>query len=393
MSDKFAHRSATKAVKVADAGGKDVFVKQMRHSFLFGCSEFSVLPYVAGEMSKQEAKEAEKRYGHMAEIFNSVTLPFYWGNYEPQQGKPDAVRMAAAAKHLKDRGITLKGHPLCWHTVCAPWLLEMTNDEIYNTQIARIHRDVAAFAGLIDTWDVINEAVIMPLFNRYDNGITRICKERGRISLIKDLFAAAREANPKATLLINDFQTSTSYDILIEGLLEADVPIDAIGIQSHMHQGSWAIEKTEEILHRFSRFGLPLHFTEVTLVSGEIMPKHIVDLNDFAPEEWPSNPEGEARQAAEAAAFYDILFAHPLVEAITWWNFHDGLWLNAPSGLLNKTNNPKPAYNALHKRIKGDWWTAEHKLVTNSNGEVAVTGIKGDYIATCDGQETMFTIE
>ena len=123
------------------------------------------------------------------------------------------------------------------------------------------------------------------------------------------------------------------------------------------------------------------------------MPKHIVDLNDFTPEDWPSNLEGEARQAAEAATFYDILFVHPLVEVITWWNFHDGLWLNAPSGLLSKTSDPKPAYDALHKRIKGDWWTAEQKLTTNDNGEVVVTGIKGDYVAVCDGREIAFTIE
>ena len=39
-------------------------------------------------------------------------------------------------------------------------------------------------------------------------------------------------------------------------------------IQSHMHQGYWGVDKTLEILERFS--GLtPIHFTEVTLVSGK----------------------------------------------------------------------------------------------------------------------------
>ena len=392
MSDRFTHRIGSAVVKIGNQEGKGVTVKQLRHKFLFGCSEFSTLPYAAGEMDQQASALAEKRYGHLLELFNSVTLPFYWGRYEPKQGQPDTKRMSAAAKYLKDKGITLKGHPLCWHTVCADWLMDMTNDEIFNTQIARIHRDVTAYAGVIDMWDVINEAVIMPIFDRYDNGITRICKERGRISLIKDLFKAAREANPKATLLINDFDMSTSYDILVEGLLEADVPIDAIGLQSHMHQGHWPQEKTEDVLERFSRFGLPLHFTEISMLSGQLMPKHFTDLNDFTSQDWPSDAEGEARQAEEAGKFYDNLFAHPLVESITWWSFHDGLWLNAPSGLLSRTSDPKPAYKALHKRIKGDWWTAEQKLITNGNGEVAVTGIKGDYVAICDGCETTFSI-
>ena len=31
-------------------------------------------------------------------------------------------------------------------------------------QLDRIYRDVTDFAGLVDIWDVINEAVIMPIF-------------------------------------------------------------------------------------------------------------------------------------------------------------------------------------------------------------------------------------
>jgi len=393
-NDRFAHRRGTRTVKVAGAAGgnKPVTVKQVRHGFLFGCAEFSTLPYVNKEMEPAAAAEAEKRFGYMADLFNSVTLPFYWGRYEAEQGKPDQARTENAARWLKDRGMILKGHPLCWHTVCAPWLLNMSDDEIFQTQLARIRRDVTAFKGLIDMWDVINEAVIMPVFDKYDNGITRICKARGRIKLIRDLFAEARSSSSTATLLINDFETSVAYDILIEGLLEAGVPIKVIGIQSHMHQGYWGIEKTEEILTRFSRFGLPLHFTEVSLVSGDIMPPEIVDLNDFQVDSWPSHAQGEARQAEEAAMFYESLFAHPLVEAVTWWSFMDGLWLGAPSGLLDKNSEPKPAYQALHRRIKGDWWSGELRLAANADGEISVSGFRGDYVATCEGQETRFSI-
>ena len=387
----FLHRTGTKTVNVE--GIDSVAVKMLRHKFLFGCSEFSTLPYAAGEMDAESKAMAEKRYDHLTELLNFVTLPFYWGRYEPTQGKPDAARMEAAARYLKGRNITLKGHPLCWHTVCADWLMEMDNDTVLKTQLERIYRDISAFAGLIDIWDVINEAVIMPLFDKYDNAITRLCKERGRIKLIRDLFAQARAAGKNATLLINDFETSESYDILVEGLLEAGVPIDAIGIQSHMHQGFWGVEKTKEILERFSRFGLPLHFTEVSLVSGEIMPREIVDLNDHKVDSWPSAPEGEARQAAEAVTFYETLFAHPLTASVTWWSFHDGLWLGAPSGLLDKNSDPKPVYHALHKKIKGEWWTGEQHFMPDANGTITVTGYKGDYVAVCNGKEILFTID
>ena len=387
------HRKGSTTVHVPGSNLKPVIVKQICHSFLFGCSEFTVLPYANNEMDAAEAQEAAKRFGHMTELFNSVTLPFYWGRFEPERGKPDTQRTLVAAKWLKEQGMTtLKGHPLCWHTVCAPWLLELSDDEIYEVQMERIHRDITGFKGLIDMWDVINEAVIMPLFNKYDNGVTRLCKARGRIKLIRDLFKEARAANPDATLLINDFETSEAYDILIEGLLEAGVPIDVIGIQSHMHQGCWSPEKRDEILERFSRFNLPLHFTEVTLVSGHIMPKEIVDLNDYQIDSWPSTPEGEARQARETVDFYEALFAHPLVQSITWWSYTDGRWLGAPSGLLDLKSDPKPVYNELHKRIKGEWWSGEKIYTADVNGNIAVDGFKGEYVAVCDGREIGFVI-
>ena len=61
---------------------------------------------------------------------------------------------------------------------------------------------------------------------------------------------------------------SADYEHLIEDCLDAGIRIDALGLQSHMHQGYWGVEKTLGILERFARFGLPIHFTETTLVSG-----------------------------------------------------------------------------------------------------------------------------
>ncbi len=86
------------------------------------------------------------------------------------------------------------------------------------------------------------------------------------------------------------------------------------------------------------------------------MPAEIVDLNDYQVTDWPSTPEGEERQARETLQHYETLFAHPLVEGITWWDLQDGNWLNAPAGLIRKDGSTKPAYDELLKRIKGEWW-------------------------------------
>ena len=392
INSRYAHRAASKTVKVAEGANAEVTVRQKRHAVLFGCSEFSTLPYASGQMTDADRLIAEERYDRMADIFNSVTLPFYWGRFEPERGKPDTERVKKAAEFLTAKGFTLKGHPLCWHTVCADWLMALPNDGILKAQLDRIERDTREFAGLIDMWDVINEAVIMPVFDKYDNGITRICNEYGREKLCELVFKKARETAPEATLLINDFDLSVRYSELIERLLDAGVEIDVIGLQTHMHQGYRGAEAIQEVLERFSRFKLPLHFTEVSLVSGPLMPPEIDDLNDYKNSEWHSTPDGLERQAAETAEFYELLFAHPLVQAVTWWSFNDGLWLGAPSGLITKDSKAKPAYDELRKRIKGEWWLAEERHVTDANGEITVTGCFGDYTAEAGGKTIEFSI-
>lgn len=381
--EKLAHRRASRVVKVVDANGNPVTNKTLRlrqtnHEFLFGCGAFDINAYY--EIDTPEAKTFFKeRVDLWTEVFNYGTLPFYWGTYEPEEGKPKCESRMAAAKFMKERNIQVKGHPLCWHTVCADWLMKYDNDTILKKQLERIDRDVTQFKGIIDMWDVINEVVIMPDFNKYDNAITRICKEHGRVNLIKKVFDEAKAMNPDSTLLLNDFNTSVAYDILIESALAAGAPIDVIGIQSHQHQGYWGAEKLHAVLDRYSHFGMPIHFTENTLVSGELIPPHIEDLNDHQVDEWPSTPELEERQMNEWEEMYRILFEHPLVEAITGWDFADGMWLKAPSGFIHQDNTVKPVYNRLKELIKGEWWTDE-EVCTDENGFVRLEGFKGDYV-------------
>ena len=393
MNDALAHRKSQARLRILNPDGtpaafRNVAIKQTAHKFLFGCGAFDAVRLMNTDNEDEKAFLSQRMEKWFA-LFNYGTLPFYWGRYEPEEGHTAYNETMAAAKWLRAKGAQVKGHPLCWHTACAPWLMKYSNEEIMRRQIERIHRDVTAYKGVIDMWDVINEVVIMPVFDKYDNAVTRICKEKGRVGLVKEVFAAATESNPDAVLLINDFNTSEEYARLLEDLLEAGVPISAIGIQSHQHQGYWGLEKLNTVLERFSRFGLPIHFTENTLISGEIMPAYIVDLNDWQVDSWPSTPEGEERQAREISEMYSALFAHPLVEAITTWDFNDGCWLKAPSGFVHEDNSEKPSWYALRKLIHEDWETNE-TLTTDENGCLCFTGFKGDYeISTETGRASL----
>lgn len=381
--EKVSHRRAKRTLRVVDKQGNPVVntrlqFKQTKHAFLFGCGAFDINEYFATKDPERKAL-LQERVDLWTDLFNYGTLPFYWGAYEPVEGQPQWESRMAAAKFMKERNIQVKGHPLCWHTGCVNWLMEYDNATILDKQLKRIERDVTQFKGTIDMWDVINEVVIMPDYDRYDNAITRICLEHGRVNLIKKVFDAAKASNPDSTLLLNDFNTSVAYEILIDGALQAGAPIDVIGIQSHQHQGYWGKEKLYKVLERYERFKKPIHFTENTFVSGDLLPAHIVDLNDFQPDVWPSTPEGEERQMQEWEEMYRILFEHPYVQAVTGWDFADGMWLNAPSGVITKDNKVKPVYNRLKELFKGEWWTDE-EVCTDANGFVQVEGFKGDYV-------------
>ena len=402
MSENLNHRKAETTLKIISANGRPVANQELgfrllNHEFLFGVGGFDAIELEGGNTDgtavtpERTAFLIDKLDKYFA-IHNYTTLPFYSGRYEPEEGKPDEKRLKAAALWYQKRNISVKGHPLCWHTVCSPWLMNYSNKEILSKLKARIERDVAAFAGLIDIWDVINEVVIMPIFDKYDNAVTRVCKEIGRVRMIKEVFASARAANLNATLILNDFDTSIDFEILIDGCLQSGVPIDVIGIQSHQHQGYWGAQKVCEVLERFAHFGLPLHFTENTFISGDLMPAHIVDLNDWQVDEWPSTPEGEARQAENFTEMYSLLFEHPSVQAITTWSGSDNAWLHAPAGLLHTDNSIKPSYTALETLIK-KVWHSEGKACTDSQGKVKLSGFKGQYEIDCIGKRYVFNLD
>lgn len=403
---KIAHRYSKARIRIVDSegrpvAGKKVSFEQKTHEFLFGSGAFDAVPYCTAIDPTAisfftDKKEIDKdfykdRVDKWVNLFNYGTLPFYWGGYEPKEGDVQYISRMNAAKYLVERGKTLKGHPLCWHTACADWLMEYDNKTIMKKQLDRIYRDVSAFKGVIDKWDVINETCIMPIYDRYDNAITRICNEYGRLELIKMVFDAAHETNPDAQLLINDFNLSDEYAHIIADSLDKGTPIHAIGIQTHQHQGYKGMEWLESVLARFEKFGLPMHFTENTLVSGDIMPADIVDLNDYQVDEWPSTPEGEERQAREWKEMYVRLFEHPLVEAITGWDFADGMWLHAPSGVIREDNTVKPAYNVLYDLINNVWHTSE-TYETDAEGFVVVEGFRGAYEITCEGKAATYNL-
>jgi len=238
----------------------------------------------------------------------------------------------------------------------------------------------------------------LPVFTAEDNAVTRLARSKGRIEMVRMAFEEARAANPNGRFVLNDFDLSEDYERLIDMSLEAGVDIDAIGVQTHMHQGFRGEDEITAILDRFGRFGLPIQMTETTLVSGHLMPPEIVDLNDYQIPSWPSTPDGEQRQADEMVRHYRTVFAHPATQSVTYWGLSDaGSWLGAPSGLVRADGTPKPAYHALHDLIKKQWWLPPTTVRTDDAGRLVIDAVAGWFSLTradtTDGQAPRVTVD
>jgi endo-1,4-beta-xylanase len=386
------HRLARAELRLVGSDGEPirdapVTVAQVGHAFLFGNIGFDFIALANGETtpfhpsaSGAAPAVASQLVDLWFDLFSIATLPFYWRNFEPERGHPDTARLQRTAHWFVDRGARVKGHPLVWHTLAPRWLLDLPAADVESVVRARIARDVTAFRDVVGMWDAINEAVIMPVFDREANAITALARRLGRVGMVRLAVETARSANPRATLILNDFDMSPAYERLIEDCLEAGIQIDGLGLQSHMHQGYWGEERTLSVLERFARFGLPLHLSETTLLSGRLMPPEITDLNDYQVADWPSTPEGEERQADEIVRHYRTLLGHPAVRSATYWGLtDDGAWLGAPGGLVRADGTPKPAYDALKGLIKGEWWLAPTTVVSDGDGRIVVEGFAGDY--------------
>ncbi len=93
MARDYSHRLGKKTVRVvakdgSPIAGKTIQVDMQKHEFLFGGGIFDSVEYASGEMKDPAAREAfEKKFEKWSSIMNNATLPFYWGRFEPVEGK------------------------------------------------------------------------------------------------------------------------------------------------------------------------------------------------------------------------------------------------------------------------------------------------------------------
>ena len=143
-----------------------------------------------------------------------------------------------------------------------------------------------------------------------------------------------------------------------------------------MDGAGWLLEQLWVHSDTFGKLGRPLHWSEITVNSN--------DLGAKGPKSDVSTRSGEARQAEYADAMYRLLFSHPNVDAICWWNLVDGDWGGNPGGLVRRDLTPKPSYDVIRKLIHEEW-DSTTSMRTDHRGEVAARVFAGAYEITVNG--------
>ncbi|MCU0916051.1 MAG: endo-1,4-beta-xylanase [Planctomycetes bacterium] len=378
------YRKSEAVLSVKDRQGKpvpnaSVEIRQREHEFLFGCIGFELV-------RSERLPNPDLWKQRFRELFNFAVFPFYWAGYEPQPGKILQEETLAAVKWCTENGITTKGHPLVWtnDSGTPKWLAGLSPEESEERLLQRVTREVGAFAGAIDIWDVVNEPIHCRAWKNTQAGdyiqepITAIA------DYVDKAFRAAHAANPKAHLILNEFMVIARqadrerfYELVAE-LKQRGTPISGLGIQAHEPREEWfSPEKIRTTLDRLGELGYPLHITEFIPQSGG---KPITGG-------WREGTWTEEAQAEFAEQFYRLCFGHPAVASINWWGLSDRrIWLPG-GGLLRDNYEPKPVYTRLKDLIHRQWRT-EIVTKTDEKGQVAFPGFFGAYdiVVTPEGR-------
>jgi endo-1,4-beta-xylanase len=234
-------------------------------------------------------------------------------------------------------GLAMRGHNLMWHN--DQWLPAWTQSYDYGpnpaTEAARLITDHVTtvcrrYAGRILSWDAVNEAVDPATAALRQ---TIFSQKMGSAEAVLDLvFRTARQVLPTAQLVYNDYMSWESGNDahragvlnLLAGFRARGVPVDALGVQSHI--GVYSIDPATGMGRREE--GSWRAFLDQVVAMGYDLLITEFDVNDAAlPSDVTLRDQGVA---SYARAYFDLMFSYPRLRDVLAWGMVDSYsWLQS----------------------------------------------------------------
>jgi len=283
-----------------------------------------------------------------------------WQGIAPDIAHEDDERDPNVAVALAG-GLKLTGAHLLWHEHTPAWLESLPREKAQEATAAHIQRLAGFYRGKCFSWNVVNEAIHpqdhAPDGLRVDSPLPRALGPE----FFEAAFREARVADPGALLLYNEYDLEldtpdqearrVALFHLLDRLQKAKVPIDGVGLQSHLklaRMGDFREKKYRSFLHDLSQRGLKIAITEL-------------DVDDRGA---PAAETERDRAVADVySRFLGVALDEQFVVALVTWGLCDPFcWLNhnvyfpqfvRPDGLPQRpllydaALRPKPAYDAV----------------------------------------------
>jgi len=390
------NRKANAVLHFTDKDGKPLTVRNLRirqknHSFKFGCNIFMLDQFPDEEHNRAYREK-------FPELFNYAIVPFYWSDYEVEEGKPrDGLNPPyvyrrpgpeQVLQYTEENGIGVKGHCLMWQHFLPTWLQEDGEKTMACLQ-RRISHIAERYGKRIPDFDIVNETLARNPYAPYEKKMPYDCTNRTFLHADGVLTGNRLFINETTEYTWQYFNRENSaYYLQIESLLAKGRRIDAIGLQYHLFRRPEVLAKDcETLLHPtrlfdlmdyYAHFGRPLHVSEITVPAY-------------------ANREGSLEEQAEITELlYRLWFSHEAMEGIIWWNLVDGTAAYAPlgstegenyyrGGLLNYDMTEKPVYRVLNRLINEEWKTSLD--AATAEGSYAFRGFLGDYEITAETED------
>lgn len=292
---------------------------------------------------------------NVAVIDNTPNWYFTDGGLRPGPNTYHFSTMDTIVSYAETHHMAIQAHHLLWGE--EKWLPNWLKQGNYSPAqlMGIIHSDintvVTHYKGRIKEWSVVNEA-----FTRQQHiyGLRDWWADHtGSDGYIDKAFIWAHQADPHATLILNDFDNehfNTVSDAMynyIKGAKARGIPINGIGMQMHI-DGTHPPDPEEvaQNMERFGALGVGVYVTEFDVNMSN------VPAPNYAKDNIEANIYYEMMRACIEAKDCHSFSILGITDKETWYNYLGPSTADARPLMFDKNYMPKPAYYSFRKALQ-----------------------------------------